>query len=77
MMTQTPTTHRHSVVVPGITSIPAAPTNPYTTALVFSILCQAVMILSLRAGLSRALSSDLAWSTAIVVADQQAPKLGE
>jgi hypothetical protein len=44
--TQMPRTHRQSVVVPGTRSIPAAPVNPHTTALVFSIFCQAIMMIS-------------------------------
>src|ERR1043166_4194665 len=45
-MAQAPKTHRQSVVVPGTTSIPAAPASPNKTARVFSILYQATMIVS-------------------------------
>jgi hypothetical protein len=41
-----PRTHRQSVVVPGTSSIPPAPANPHTTALVFSIFCQAIMMIA-------------------------------
>jgi len=41
-----PKAHRQSVVVPGTRSIPDAPVNPHRTALVFSIFCQAIMMIS-------------------------------